>query len=222
MSSLVGDGDTAGNALMAERTCSICLRVFANQRGVKVHARQKHPEPVHAQLAQEMAQPTKKARWNDEETYRMASAEAIYDGADVNQHLSGLFSNRSLEAIKGKRRQKAYKDSVAKLRIQKRGEQSPDTHPTNEIGRTHLAPERSSMSTMELGLESSTYPLSTLVLNSITLNRTTPDCLSKILNDDLANLLKIDFTLPTSRPYVRNLPRKKTVHCRWVAERFGV
>ena len=65
-----------------------------------------------------------KARWDDEEVYAMAVREAqlVRDGGKfVNQALVQFVPGRSLEAIKWKRRQAAYK-ALAQTRLTERAQ----------------------------------------------------------------------------------------------------
>lgn len=93
-------------------TCEHCGREFRNKRGLGVHITKSHP--VVANNAVDIDRV--KARWSAEEVRLMARAEATATSAGgvlfMNQHLQEKFSHRSLEAIKGKRRQEAYREMV--------------------------------------------------------------------------------------------------------------
>jgi len=91
--------------------CETCSREFRNKRGLGVHIAHAHPEEANSAVDIERV----KARWPVEEIRLMARAEvaAIARGVQfMNLHLRELFPHRSLEAIKGKRRQDAYREMV--------------------------------------------------------------------------------------------------------------
>lgn len=92
--------------------CEFCGREFQTKRGLGVHVRSAHP--VEANRAIDVDR--QKARWSVEETRLMARAEAAATSAGgilfMNQHLQQRFPDRTLEAIKGKRRQEAYRALV--------------------------------------------------------------------------------------------------------------
>lgn len=88
-----------------------CGRSFETATGRGLHHRRAHPDwydqrqnIVHV-----------KARWNDEETRLLAREEATLTRRNVkflNQALLEIFPGRTLESIKGKRKQAAYKQLV--------------------------------------------------------------------------------------------------------------
>ncbi|KAG7196381.1 hypothetical protein KM043_018805, partial [Ampulex compressa] len=91
--------------------CEFCGRGFQTKRGLGVHVTRGHPEAANAVIEVERD----KARWSVEEVRLVARAEARASLAGVrfmNQHLLNLFPHRTLEAIKGRRRQEAYREMV--------------------------------------------------------------------------------------------------------------
>jgi len=111
--------DTAVDEAMAEGSshntmfrCEYCPEEFRTKRGLGVHVVRAHPLAANSAVDVERV----KARWSAKEISLMARAEATATSAGevlfMNQHLLQLFPNRSLEAIKGKRRQEAYREMV--------------------------------------------------------------------------------------------------------------
>lgn len=93
--------------------CTYCEnRPFTTNKGLGQHIRLKHPEEYNRRIDVERI----KYRWTEEEELRMASEEAtaMRDGGVrfMNQHLMSKFPNRTLEAIKAKRKSEAYKERV--------------------------------------------------------------------------------------------------------------
>jgi len=112
-------GQSAGGsfpAAMEEYACKFpgCGRSFKTKTGRGLHHRKAHADWYDSQ--QNTAQI--KARWNDEETRMLARKEAeltLQDTRFMNQALLLVFPDRSLEAIKGKRKQPAYRQLVQEL-----------------------------------------------------------------------------------------------------------
>lgn len=93
--------------------CTYCeSRPFTTNKGLGQHIRLKHPEEYNRRINVERI----KYRWAEEEELRMSSEEAmaLRDGGVrfMNQHLMSKFPNRTLEAIKAKRKSEAYKERV--------------------------------------------------------------------------------------------------------------
>lgn len=91
-------------------SCEHCPAVFPTKRGLGVHMRV-HPLAANSAIDVERV----KARWSVEETVLMARAEAAATLAGevfLNQYLEARLPHRSLEAIKGKRRQEVYRVMV--------------------------------------------------------------------------------------------------------------
>ncbi len=119
--------------------CPICSKVFASVAGMGVHASRSHREAWNKKREQEAAsRPPVKARWSHEEVALMARSEVdivargtlegtCYSGQEISVELSemGVFGHRSLGAIKGKRKSKAYKALVERLRETKQQHRSP-------------------------------------------------------------------------------------------------
>jgi len=83
--------------------------------GLQVHRRRAHPDEYAASLP-----PAKRARWTSEEINSLAAAEAelIRNGVpriDYNYRLMGVVPGKSLEAMKGRRKDKRYRILVAGL-----------------------------------------------------------------------------------------------------------
>lgn len=93
-------------------SCGQCPREFRTKCGLAVHVARAHPLVANSAVNVERV----KARWSVEETRLMARAEAAATSAGealfMNQYLQNKFPHRSLEAIKGKRRQEAYREVV--------------------------------------------------------------------------------------------------------------
>lgn len=94
-------------------TCTVCGRVFASLIGRRVHERHSHPTVYHAAGAERLGT-RPKARWDDEEVALMASFEAAHPNIRlINQAIQEeVLPHRTLDGIKGKRRQEAYKARV--------------------------------------------------------------------------------------------------------------
>lgn len=101
----------AGSLEQVQFRCEHCPAVFRTKRGLGVHMRV-HPLAANSAINVDRV----KARWSVEETSLMARAEAAATSAGgvlfMNQHLQEMFPQRSLEAIKGKRRSEAYREMV--------------------------------------------------------------------------------------------------------------
>lgn len=88
-----------------------------------MHKRSAHPEEANAEVNVERV----KRQWSDEELRLMAREEALAIGRNVrfvNQHLLTVVPERSLEAIKGMRRNLRYRDLVASALESLSGESS--------------------------------------------------------------------------------------------------
>lgn len=97
-------------------TCGFagCGRSFSTKTGKGLHQRRAHPDWMDAQ---QNVVPVK-ARWNKEETLLLARKEVELMRQDVrfiNQALFELFPERSVESIKGKRKQPAYRALIQEL-----------------------------------------------------------------------------------------------------------
>lgn len=91
-----------------------CERTFDTKTGRGLHHRRGHPDWTDER--QNLV--AVKARWNDEETRLLARREVELVRAGVrfiNQSLVEAFPERTLEAIKGKRKQPVYRRIVAEL-----------------------------------------------------------------------------------------------------------
>ncbi|GBN67769.1 hypothetical protein AVEN_100167-1 [Araneus ventricosus] len=142
------DGDPVGGdsqTASAGCRCPECPRVFSTLRGLGVHLRSKHPDSFHAERL-ELLETSGKARWSKQEIERLGVAEATVrfqhpHATNINQLLLNVFPGRTLESIKGRRRDATYKTLVnielAKLRA------------------ASVAPQRQGVSTSQDGLSAS-------------------------------------------------------------------
>lgn len=95
--------------------CSVCHRQFTTKTGLGVHNRRAHPVAHNEAINIERT----KRQWTDEEVRLLAASEAKAIGVkNINQHLAKIYPHRSLEAIKGKRRNDDYKTLVAVLQTE--------------------------------------------------------------------------------------------------------
>lgn len=102
-----------------------CSRSFDTKTGRGLHHRRAHPDWYDAQQNIEPV----KARWNEEETLLIARKEVELIKLNtkfINQALVLAFPNRTLEGIKGKRKQLAYKQLVERL-LAESSEEDPET-----------------------------------------------------------------------------------------------
>lgn len=86
----------------------MCDRVFRTRRGLGQHIKRAHPVEANDLINIDRTKP----RWSREEVHLLAHAEAqaTVDGIRfINIHLHDLFPTRTLEAIKGKRKEAEYK-----------------------------------------------------------------------------------------------------------------
>lgn len=101
-----------GGLLNSPVVCEFCGREFRTMRGLGVHVAHAHPLEANSAVNVERI----KARWSAEEVRLMARAEASATLAGgvlfMNQHLQERFPHRSLEAVKGRRRQEAYRAMI--------------------------------------------------------------------------------------------------------------
>ena len=91
-------------------TCPHCHHTFASYGGRRVHERARHPESFHgAEAARLSSRP--KARWDPEEVNLMVAFERAHLGeSNMNELVrTQLLPHRTLEAIKGKRKQASYR-----------------------------------------------------------------------------------------------------------------
>lgn len=96
--------------------CPYCTRTFPSKRGLGVHKSSAHREQYNQES---LALPnTKKTRWSNEESAMLARAEAeltLRKTRNMNESLFEATRNRTIDAIKSKRRQLAYKLLVQKF-----------------------------------------------------------------------------------------------------------
>lgn len=98
-----------------------CGREFTTKTGKGLHQRRAHSDWMDAQQNTAAI----KGRWNDEETLLLARKEVELTRHGVrfiNQAIIDIFPGRTLEGIKGKRKQPAYKALVQELLSEAPGE----------------------------------------------------------------------------------------------------
>ncbi|GLV38594.1 hypothetical protein CBL_08587 [Carabus blaptoides fortunei] len=113
-----------------------CDRFFTTKTGLGVHQRSAHRRWYDANQIQN--KPTKKARWSQEELSVLAQKEARITARDGKCSLRSLTegSGRSLEAVKGQKRTKKYKDLVASF-LQAQDESSSYETSTQDLNPHH-------------------------------------------------------------------------------------
>lgn len=108
-------GEVPDNEMRQEEViCSICDRSF-KPRGLGQHMKRAHPEEANELINIDRT----KRRWTNEEIRLLAGQEARAerDGvANINQHLLGLHPTRTLDGIKGKRKQEVYRVELERIR----------------------------------------------------------------------------------------------------------
>ncbi|CAG0890454.1 unnamed protein product [Darwinula stevensoni] len=89
------------------------LRSFSTPNGLALHRKRAHP----VQFNSEISTTRVKARWSDEETRLLALSEIGLSSStcNINEVLRNRFPGRTLEAIKGKRKQRHYTDLLNQL-----------------------------------------------------------------------------------------------------------
>lgn len=104
-------GPQSGSDGGASHVCTTCSRPFPTAIGLGVHISRAHPDQANDAIDTDRI----KRRWNAEELRLMADHEArasIANVDNINQHLVTLMPERTLDAIKGKRRNVQYKRLV--------------------------------------------------------------------------------------------------------------
>lgn len=96
-----------------DNICEVCGSTFKNFAGKRQHLRVAHPE-IYNRAVEAEAEGARDP-WSRLEVLRLAQDEARYEGKFVNQYLATK-SERSLDAIKGRRRRDSYKRLVSRLR----------------------------------------------------------------------------------------------------------
>lgn len=100
-----------------DRVCPECGRRFDTFAGMRQHHRKAHRDQHDRQLELRYEGEAGPAReWSEEDTLRMARAEAAFTGKHINQHLQGIFPGRTVDALKYRRRKQEYKDLVEQLK----------------------------------------------------------------------------------------------------------
>lgn len=94
--------------------CGTCGEAFRSNVGLGKHRRIAHPAEANDQVNAERTN----RRWSPEEVRLMAQMEAkatIDRVTHLNKHLKSLMPDRSLDGIKGKRREQSYKLQVTSM-----------------------------------------------------------------------------------------------------------
>jgi hypothetical protein len=123
----------SGHSTPGEGLCDICGKQYRGKIGLSVHQRSAHAAVYHA--THQVAAQSKK-RWDPEEVSCLARKEArlITDGVSplkINENLAQLHTERTLEAIKGRRRGDEYKTMVGQYVIEideRKKRTNPVTH----------------------------------------------------------------------------------------------
>lgn len=108
--------------LIADRpnfVCPVCSRSFASSIGLGVHKQKAHLVEYNEEIGVTREEIGVKPRWSDEEIRLLAMEEARAPPGTVSVNLYLLErhrASRSLEATKGIRRKKQYKNLVVKYR----------------------------------------------------------------------------------------------------------
>lgn len=117
------------NQVEGSHVCDVegCGRPFATANGLGQHRRRAHPVEYNERINVDRS----KKRWSEEEWKLMAGEEARATGSVryMNQHLMTIFTQRTLEAIKGQRKYDDYKSYVKEL-VRKRDE--PQVEASNQ------------------------------------------------------------------------------------------
>ena len=106
--------------------CPECQRAFKGKRGLAQHRRGKHPEEYHLE---NVPQPRKKARWDQEELFILAKTELALRRSGVkfiNQALLEVTPGRTLEAIKGTRKSRKYQELLDSLQQESDSGEPPE------------------------------------------------------------------------------------------------
>ena len=94
--------------------CECCIRSFSTTTGLSLHRKRAHPVEFNAGINISRV----KARWSTEETRLLALAELnLGNPPNINELLRTQFPGRTLEAIKGKRKQRPYKDLLQNIKL---------------------------------------------------------------------------------------------------------
>lgn len=125
---------TETNQNSNEHVCNVCGIRYRSKISVGQHKRQSHP----VEYNEEINVGRIRARWSEEELLMMAMYEV--DGMRnnerfINRYLFGKMQNRSIEAIKGQRRNDRYKQLVIDVMNEPEVDEGSET---NHDGHEHL------------------------------------------------------------------------------------
>lgn len=183
-------------------SCTACNRAFPTARGLGQHIRRAHPAQANDAIVVERS----KLRWNAEELRFMADHEARADIAGnlvgLNQRLLSLIPHRTLEAIKGKRRNAEYRSLVEDRIATLRNETAIDQ--IDEADADHREPVSSSVI--------SDVPLHEQIMKSLRENITDVEKIGTRSAKELAELGKAALL---------NEPMDEARLMRWLSNRFG-
>lgn len=115
MVATTGTNNTGQNSLrkttsVGDHICGTCDRQFTTNRGLQVHIRRMHGAQFHSRRN---AHATSHRRWTDDERRILAMGELAARGRtdikNLNVHLAKYLLGRTIDSIKGQRKQSAYK-----------------------------------------------------------------------------------------------------------------
>ena len=124
--------------------CTSCHRSFSTNTGLSLHIKRSHPVEFYERINTTRF----KARWSEEETRLLAVTEAALapNTSSINEALAAHFPGHSIEAIKGKRKQPAYRETLYNIK------QSPSSNWEDHPG-------ASTSNVLPTSLEEETVPL---------------------------------------------------------------
>lgn len=115
-----------------DHLCTNCGETFDSYSGVQLHRKRTHPVEFNAELEAKL--PLEKKTWGQLETSNMAELEARYTGRWHNQFLAEKLPHRSVEQVKSKRRNPAYR-----LLVEKYKRDFEEAGPDNDVSDTEPA-----------------------------------------------------------------------------------
>lgn len=117
--------------------CPICERRFKGVAGVRQHMRLAHIIEYNRDL--EAHSTNARLQWSRLEIGNLAKAEADYlPKTGLLDYLANLWSQRTREAIKGRRKRSSYKRQVAEIRQQIAQDRNPRLAKTQTTNRAHI------------------------------------------------------------------------------------
>lgn len=117
--------------LTDDTVCPICKNKYSSYAGVRQHMRTQHVAEYNADLENEANKTSRSKMWNEREIKHMALLEMQYSGNKLNSFLSKELK-RSVESIKGKRKQTSYKELIAAMKAERNTQETEqETQQTN-------------------------------------------------------------------------------------------